>query len=147
MITLTEKKQTVTGGQTTLHTTSTIFQVKSDNNNNTEYPEIGVILDEDEETDFWEFKISKKRASPLRIPNFIEEFANVELLNLSLERNIAWLLLSAVGNNILEEKLPSTYIGKLKVIGSWAAFSKETSHAEAVKYKSGYLPLVPLPTW
>ena len=47
-----EKKQTVTGSQTTLHTTSTIFQVKSDNNNNTKYPEIGDILDEDEETDF-----------------------------------------------------------------------------------------------
>ena len=78
MITLTEKKQTVTGGQTTLHTTSTIFQVKSDNNNNTKYPEIGDILDEDEETDFWEFKISNKRASPT---NFQILLKNLLMLN------------------------------------------------------------------
>ena len=34
-----------------------------------------------------------KRAPPPRIPNFNDEFANVELLNLSLERDIAWVLL------------------------------------------------------
>ena len=89
------RQQTITGGQTTHHTTGTIFQVKSDNNNNnnnTEYPEESDILDDDEETDFGEFKIPKKRASPPRIPNFNDEFANVELLNLSLERDIAWVI-------------------------------------------------------
>ena len=89
------RQQTITGGQTTHHTTGTIFQVKSDNNNNnnnTEYPEESDILDDDEETDFGEFKIRKKRASPPRIPNFNDEFAKVELLNLSLERDIAWVI-------------------------------------------------------
>ena len=70
----------------------------------------------------------QEKSITTKFSNFIEEFANVELLNLPLERNIAWLLLSAVGNNILEEKLPSIYIGELKVIGSWAAFLKGTSH-------------------
>ena len=92
------RQQTITGGQTTHHTTGTIFQVKSDNNNNnnnnnnTEYPGESDILDDDEETDFGEFKIRKKRASPPRIPNFNDEFAKVELLNLSLERDIAWVI-------------------------------------------------------
>ena len=87
------RQQTITGGQTTHHTTGTIFQVKSDNNNNnTEYPGESDILDDDEETDFREFKIRKKRASPPRIPNFNDEFAKVELLNLSLERDIAWVI-------------------------------------------------------
>ena len=79
------RQQTITGGHTTHHTTDTIFQVKSDNNK-TEYPEKGSISDEDEETDFGEFKIPKKRASPPRISNFNDEFANFELLHLSLER-------------------------------------------------------------
>ena len=106
------RQQTITGGQTTHHTKDTMFQVKPDdnNNNNTEYPEIGDILDENEETDSGEFKIPKKRASPPRSPNFNDEFANVKLLNLSLERDITWVLLSAVRNNILEEKVPSVCI-------------------------------------
>ena len=54
------------------------------------------VLDDDEETDFGEFKIPKKRASPPRIPNFNDEFANTELLNLSLEMDIAWVLLACV---------------------------------------------------
>ena len=68
------RQQTTTGGQTTHQTTATIFQVKPGNNdnniiiinnhNNTEYPEKEGILDEDEETDFGELKIPKKRASP-----------------------------------------------------------------------------------
>ena len=126
------------------YTTGTIFQVKSDNNNNTGYPGKGDILDEDEETDFGEFKIPKKRASPPRIPYFNDEFANVELLNLSLERDISWVLLSAVGNNILENKLPSVRIEELKAVDSWAAFPKKTSHAETVKCKLEYLPVVSL---
>ena len=40
---------TITAGQTTHHTTDTIFQIASDNNNNTEYPEKGDILDADEQ--------------------------------------------------------------------------------------------------
>ena len=109
------RQQIITGGQTTHYTTDTIFQVKSANNinNNTEYPENGEILDEDEKADFGEFKIPKKRASPPRIPNSNDEFANVELLNLSLEKHIAWVLLSAVGNNILEENLPSVRIEEI----------------------------------
>ena len=120
-------QQTITGGQTTHHATDTTFQVKSGNNinNNTEYPKKGEILDENEETDFGEFKIPKKRASPPRIPNSNDEFANVELLNLSLGRDISWLLLSAVGNNTSEEKLPSVRIEELKAVGSWRAFSKK----------------------
>ena len=45
------RHQTINGGQTAHQTTSTIFQVKLDNNNNnnTEYPEKGGIIDEDEE--------------------------------------------------------------------------------------------------
>ena len=43
------------------------------------------MLDEDQEVDFGEFKIPKKRASSSRIPNSNDEFANVELLNLSLK--------------------------------------------------------------
>ena len=88
------RQQTITGGQTTHHTTGTIFHIKSDdnNNNNTEYPEESDILDDDEETDIGEFKTPKKRASPPRIPNFNDEFANAESLNLSLERDIAWVI-------------------------------------------------------
>ena len=103
------------------------------------------MLDEDQEADFGEFKIPKKRASPPRIPNSNDEFANVELLNLSLKENIAWVLLSAVGNNILVEKLPSVRVEELKAVASWTAFSKETSHAETVKCKLEYFPVVPLP--
>ena len=102
------------------------------------------ILDQDEERDFGESKIHKKGASPPIIPNLNDEFANLELLNLSTERNIAWGLLRAVGNNILEEKLASVCIEELKTVGSWTAFSKETSYAETVKCKLEYLPVVPL---
>ena len=86
-------QQTTSRGQTTHHTNGTIVRVKSDNNN-TEYPEKGSILDDDEETDFGEFKIPKKRASPPRIPSFNDKFASVELLNHSLERDIRWVLLT-----------------------------------------------------
>ena len=90
------RQQTTTGVQTTHHTIGTIVQVKSDNNNNnTEYPE---------ETDFGEFKIPKIRASPPRIPSFNDEFANFELLNLSLERDIAWVLLTGVLLKAIEGK-------------------------------------------
>ena len=106
---------------------------------------IGDILDEYEETDFGEFKICKKRASPPRNPNFNDEFANFELFNLSLERDIAWVLLSPVENNVLEEKVPGVRIEEFKAVGSWIAFSKETSNAETVKCKLKYLPIVPLP--
>ena len=61
-------------------------------------------LDDDEETDFGEYKISKKRASPARIPNFNDEFPNIELLNLSLERDIAWVLLVCVLLKAIEGK-------------------------------------------
>ena len=98
------------------------------------------ILDEDEEMDFGELKIPKKRASPPWYSNFNDEFANVELLN-SLERDIAWVLLSAVGNNMLEKKLPSVCI---KAGGSWPAFSKESSQTETVHCKLEYLPVVQL---
>ena len=86
---------------------------------------IGDILDEDEETDFGEFKIRKKRASPPRNPHFNDEFANFELFNLSLERDIAWVLLSAVENNILEEKVPGVCIEELKAVGSGLLFQKK----------------------
>ena len=105
------------------------------------------MLDEDEETDFGEFKIPKKSASTPRIPNSNDEFANVELLNLSLKGNIAWVLLSAVGNNILVEKLPIVHTEELKAVGSWTAFSKETSLGETVKCKLECLPVVPLPPY
>ena len=48
----------------------------------------------------------------------------------------------AAENNILQEKLLS--IEELKAIRLWTAFSKETSHAETVKRKLVYLPVVPL---
>ena len=100
------RQQTTTGVQTTHHTIGTIVQVKSDNNdnNNSEYPEKVSVLDEDEETDFGEFKIPKIRASPPRIPSFNDEFANFELLNLSLKRDIAWVLLTGVLLKAIEGK-------------------------------------------
>ena len=61
------------------------------------------------------------------------------------KRDIAWVLLSAVGKSILEEKLPSVRNEELKAVGSWPAFSKETSHAETVKCKLDYHPVVPVP--
>ena len=103
MTALDGRQQTKTGGRTTHQTTDTIVQVKS-GNNNTEYLEKGSISDEDGETDFGEFKIPKKRASPPRIPGFNDEFSNVELLNLSLERNIAWVLLTCVLLKAIESK-------------------------------------------
>ena len=54
--------------------------------------------------DFGEFKIPKKRASPSKIPNFNDEFANVELLNFSLERDIAWELPTCVLLKAIEVK-------------------------------------------
>ena len=108
-----------------------VSQVKFDNN--TEFPENGDILNEGEETDFREFKITKKRAWPPGIPNLNDKFSTVAWLNLSLERDIAWILLSAVGNIFLEKNFPGIRIEELKAIGSWTVFSKGTSHAEAVK--------------
>ena len=76
---------------------------------------------------------------------FNDEFANFELFNLSLERDIAWVLPSPVENNVLEEKVPGVRIEEFKAVGPWIAFSKETSNAETVKCKLEYLPIVPLP--
>ena len=56
-----------------------------------------------------------------------------------------WVLLSAVENIVVEEKLPSIQIKERKVIGSWRAFSRETSHAETVKCKLEYFLVAPLP--
>ena len=43
------------------------------------------------------------------------------------------------------QKLPSARIEELKAAGSWTAFSNETSHAETVKCKLEYLPVVHCP--
>ena len=93
----------------------------------------GISQIKDEKKFFGELEIPKKRALPPRIPNFKDEFANAELLNLSLERDIAQILLSAVENNVLDEEFPSICIKELKSIGLWRAFSKETSYHETVK--------------
>ena len=61
-----------------------------------------------------EFKITKKRASPPRIPNYNDKFSNVELLNLLLKRDIAWVLLSAVENNMLEKNCRVFVLKNLK---------------------------------
>ena len=66
-------------------------------------------------TNFGEFKIPKKRASPPKISIINYEFANVELLNLSLERDIAWILLTGALLKAIEGKHYQTGISLHKL--------------------------------
>ena len=66
-------------------------------------------------TNFGEFKIPKKRASPPKISIFNYEFANVELLNLSLKRDIAWVLLTGALLKAIEGKHYQTGISLHKL--------------------------------
>lgn len=102
------KQQTLTGAQTTHHTTGTIFQaVRADDTptSTASKQEQSSLIDQ-EEPDYGTFKIPKKRAPPPSFPDFNDDYRDSKLLADALQRNIAWVIVGTVGDDCLEEFFP-----------------------------------------
>ena len=140
------KQQTLTSHHTTHHTTGTIFQ-NGCNNENTETIESESREDEEatEEIDFGNYKISKKRKSIPSFPEYEDKYYNSDILDKSFQRDIAWALLNAVGNDCVKKLKPEVNIDELMEVGSWTAFMKDTTSIGTTKCKLEYLPVVPFP--
>ena len=100
------KQQTITGDHTTHHTTGTIFQARyagedTDADMNQMQEEVEKNI---EEPDFGNYTIpKKKRKSPKPFPGFTDRYYNSKLLDDSLYRDIAWVLVGYLGKGFLQE--------------------------------------------
>ena len=101
--------------------------------------------DNPKETDFRDYTIPKKRKSPKGFPEFTDNYSNSKLLEDSLYRDIAWVLVGHLGKSFLQEVDESISVDEIKDVGSWTAFMKDTTSAETMKCKLEYIPLVPFP--
>ena len=98
-----------------------------------------------EEIDFGSYKISKKRKSIPSFPEYEDKYYNSDILDKSFQRDIAWALLNAVGNDCVKKLKPEANIDELMEVGSWTAFMKDTTSIGTTKCKLEYLPVVPFP--
>ena len=141
------KQQTLTGSQTTHHTTGTICQAVHEEDPTSvtaSKQEQSNIIDQ-EEPDYGLFKIPKKRAPPPSFPDFTDDYIETQLLDDALKRNIAWVLVGTVGNDCLKEFFPEVVQDELGPIGSWTSFMKTVTNCSTTKCELEYLPVVPLP--
>ena len=135
------KQQTLTGSQTTHHTTGTIFQAVHEDDPTAvtaSKQEQSNIIDQ-QEADYGSFKIPKKRAPPPSFPDYTDDYRD------TLKRNIAWVLVGTVGDDCLEEYFPDVVKDELGPVGSWTSFMKTVTNSITTKCKLEYLPVVPLP--
>lgn len=98
-----------------------------------------------DEPDYGFFKIPKKRAPPPSFPDFSDDYSKSKLLDDALGRNIAWVLLSSLGDHCLEHYYPEVEKDELGPVGSWTSFMKSVTDCSTTKCKLEYLPVVPLP--
>ena len=115
------KQQTLTGAHTTHHTTGTIFQTRHPGDQEVITVNIGSSsVNNEEEPDYGAFTISKNKRNlfPPSFPGFRDEYKDSFLLKDALACNIAWVLLSAIGDNCLKEYLPEVSKDVLGPVGS-----------------------------
>ena len=104
------KQQTITGDHTTHHTTGTIFQAKFADDID-ESPAAVERIENDvkkrvnENIDFGYYKIpkAKRRQSPKQYPQFTDEYSKSTLIENSLYKDIAWVLVGYLGKSFLKE--------------------------------------------
>ena len=142
------KQQTLTGSHTTHHTTGTIFQTGCEN----KIVEDWKVSESDEGEqvyeefpDYGNYKIPKKKISVPSFPEYDDKYANSYLLDISLQRDIAWAVVNAIGIDCLLASKPDIKIDEVSPVGSWTAFMKDTSGVQTNKCTLEYLPVVPLP--
>eukprot|EP00794_Sanderia_malayensis_P020787 gene20787-22825_t len=142
------KQETITGDHTTHHTTGTVFQKRQpketqvviDNENQP------ILTDEGEdEFNYGHYKIPKKRPSPPPFPAFEDIYSNTDHLKKSLHKDIAWVVVGAVGDGCIKQIHPGIDGNDMAPVGSWTAFNIDTTGVETTKCKLEYLPVVPFP--
>ena len=133
------KQQTLTGAHTTHHTNGTVFQIPDDSileDVCVEKPKDIDVLVDGEGDDYGIYKIKTKVTLP-PFPYFTYLREKSDLLNWSLHRDIAWVLVSVKGHEFVANKLDPT--------GSWTNFMKLVTPTSTHKYILDYLEVVPLP--
>ncbi|MPC25295.1 hypothetical protein E2C01_018400 [Portunus trituberculatus] len=108
------KQQTLTGLHTTHHTNGTLFQnrlpFEDDNVSTGDYQpkeeNLTLIDAESKERDYGTYKIGKKKEPP-PVPEY-EESKEHDLLNWCLKRDIAWVIVSALGDQLIAQEEEST---------------------------------------
>ena len=143
------KQQTLIGDNTTHHTNGTIFQLTDATAENLDTLRDNDLLPEEEnEVDtmnFGTFRIPSKRnrKQPPSFPEFSDKYKSFKLLDVSLRRGIAWVLVSCIGEKCYREL--NQLADSLDPVGSWTAYMKDTSDVKTTKCHLEYLPVVPSP--
>lgn len=140
------KQQTLTGSHTTHHTNGTLFQNRlpfEDYSVSTgEYQQkeenLTLIDAESKERDYGAYKIGKKDPPP--VPEY-EDSKQRDLLEWCLKRDIAWVTVSALGEQVIGQERECT----IPPVGSWTAFMKAVTTCETSKSLIEYMEVVPLP--
>ena len=78
-------------------------------------------------------------------PDYTDNFAESHVLDSSLQRDIAWALVNAIGSDCLQRSKPGNNLDEMTPVGSWTAFMKDTSSMETIKCKLEDLSVVPFP--
>ena len=141
------KQQTLTGLHTTHHTNGTLFQnrlpFEDDNVSTGDYQpkeeNLTLIDAESKERDYGTYKIGKKKEPP-PVPEY-EDSKEHDLLDWCLKRDIAWVIVSALGDQLIGQEEEST----IPPVGSWTAFMKAVTASETSKSLIEYMEVVPLP--
>ena len=129
----------MTGAHTTHYTNGTVFQVDvgTEETEREKNQDERKVCDEDitiEEV-YGRFKIRKK----VLLPSIIyEDKKDDDLLRWCLNRDLAWVLTSAVGQQL-------SYAEKLEPLESWSVYMKQVTWHETRKAVLEYLPVVALP--
>ena len=98
-----------------------------------------MIREQEGYTVFGRFKIppAKQRSNPPPFPDFSDKYKGSNLLELSLQHDIAWVLISSIGKEMYEMINPHSD-ETLSPVGSWTAFMKDTSSVGTEKCKLEY---------
>ena len=135
------KQQTLIGAHTTHHTTGTIFQTRHPGDQEVITVNIGCSsVNNEEEPDYGTFKISKNKRNlfPPSFPGFSDEYKDSLLRKDALACNIAWVLLSAIGDNCLKEYFSEVSKDVLGSAGSWTSFMKSVTSCSTTRCKLEY---------
>ena len=100
------KQQTLTGFDTTHHTTGTIFQTGhttlNDSTNEFRDFEFAENNDETTEVDYGRYKIPKKKESVQTFEAFSDKYKDSPLLKTALNRDLAWAIVNAIGSDCIK---------------------------------------------
>ena len=139
------RQQTLTGSQTTHHTTGTIFQPSFPGDKGTRLYEPCVDLLHHGKKDFGSYVIPKKREDPPAMPDFEDKFKDSPLIEEAFYRDVAWVVCGAVSKEMLLEIQPELDTDALQPVGSWTNFMKAVTDCTTRRCKLEYLPVIPLP--